>query len=260
MLIIRSEQMCRFDRLAADAFALQMVAHLKTFSPPLAATLDEAQMHTVVMNGIQRARQDGFTLQGPVRSYLETMWLMGSGFSTDPQHPWAAVALGAAAPESTDEMDRATRLFEALMAYREQVNGPDDVHLLRALLRLEQFAALPTPAVPASDLPALLLQDLAGLHPERLAWCGEAALRGLIQRGQSQAAQLGFGDDTRANVLVCGLALAFGHEWHDDPLYPWISRTLRDPRLDTGARRARRLEARARTWLQHVNRRFAQEA
>jgi hypothetical protein len=260
MLIIRAKQICRLEQVATEAFALQMVRHLNTFSPPLVATLDDLQIESVVIQGIKRARQDGFTLQGPVRSYLEMMVLLGSGFSTDPQHVWARAALNAAPSHGADEMERATRLFQSLLAYREQVNGPDDVHLLRALLRLEDFAAQPTPAVSRSALPTLLLQDLAGLHPERLTWCGEAALRELIQQALSQAGQLGFGDDIRANVLACTLALAFGHEWQDDPLYPWISRTLRAPHLDKPAQRAQRLESRARTWLQHVNQRFAQEA
>ena len=48
------------------------------------------------------------------------------------------------------------------------------------------------------------------------------------------------------------LMLAFGHGCADDPLYPWIARTLQDEAITDGAARATYLEAKALTWLEHV--------
>jgi len=46
---------------------------------------------------------------------------------------------------------------------------------------------------------------------------------------------------------------SFGHGCTDDPLYPWISRTLHDERIVNSEARAARLEKKAVTWLEHVN-------
>ena len=48
------------------------------------------------------------------------------------------------------------------------------------------------------------------------------------------------------------LKFAFGHACTNDPLYPWILRTLKDQRIVTPAARASRLERKAITWLEHV--------
>ena len=52
--------------------------------------------------------------------------------------------------------------------------------------------------------------------------------------------------------MVVVLMFAFGHGCTDDPLYPWISRTLKNERIVDPAARAGRLEKKAVTWLEHV--------
>jgi len=46
--------------------------------------------------------------------------------------------------------------------------------------------------------------------------------------------------------------LAFGHGCGADPLYPWINKTLRDEAITEQEARAKRLEKKALTWLEHV--------
>jgi hypothetical protein len=48
------------------------------------------------------------------------------------------------------------------------------------------------------------------------------------------------------------LALAFGHGYASDPLYPWIARTLDDRTIADPAARADRLTRRALAWLDRV--------
>ena len=52
--------------------------------------------------------------------------------------------------------------------------------------------------------------------------------------------------------MLIALMFAFGAGCSDDPLYPWIAATLRDPRIISPELRARRLERKSRTWLRHV--------
>ena len=56
----------------------------------------------------------------------------------------------------------------------------------------------------------------------------------------------------RGEALVVVLMFAFGHGCTDDPLYPWISRTLKDERIVGPAARVERLEKKSITWLEHV--------
>jgi hypothetical protein len=250
MLVIRSEQTQAFETLALAAFERSMVAHLREFSPPLTATLDEPQLLSFVRFGIACARQDGFSLQGPVRLYLETMLLLGSKFSNDLQYPWASHAIRT--HEGEDELTRATHLYEHLVAYRASVNGPEDSHTLAALRKLEQFASSQI-SYRRDHLEDSLITDMAKIYPQKLQYVGERAVRDLLRKGIETATHLGFGAEVRSVVLVCVLMFAFGHECLRDPLYPWIERTLVDPLIKSQGMRARRLEAKAVTWLRHVN-------
>jgi len=241
-----------FENLALATFERSMVAHLREFSPPLTATLSETQLLDFVRFGISCAKQDGFTLQGPVRLYLETMLLLGSKFSDDPQYPWAKTAIQTHEGGDEDELNRATRLYEHLMAYRASVNGPEDSHTLAALRKLEHFASSPI-LYRRDNLEDSLIADMADVYPQKLQYVGEWAVRDLLKKGISTAAQVGLGAEVRSIVLVCVLMFAFGHECVRDPLYPWIERTLVDPLITGQDARARRLEAKAVTWLRHVN-------
>ena len=51
---------------------------------------------------------------------------------------------------------------------------------------------------------------------------------------------------------MVALMIAFGHGCTEDPLYPWIARTLKDERITDATERAERLERKAVTWLKHV--------
>ena len=63
-------------------------------------------LKTLVNTGVSRARGHGFTLRGPLRLYLDLMFLFGSDFDTDPQYPWAGEVL----KEQGMEMERAAAL------------------------------------------------------------------------------------------------------------------------------------------------------
>lgn len=248
MLVIRERQLEAFRASGMRAFETDMVAHLAAFSPPLFCTLGEERMRDAVRFGIAQARGHALTFRGPVRLYLETMLLLGSRFDTDPQVPWAARILADRDPDR--QMERAAALFRAVVAYRETVSGPDDAHARRALRRIAARAA-ERDADPSVGTAASLMAEMHRLYPEKAAHAGDAACKALIDRGimVAGAHRLPHG---RPVALIVVLMVAFGHGCDDDPLYPWISATLRDPEITDAAARARRLERKAVTWLEHV--------
>jgi hypothetical protein len=244
-LVIRAAQMKVFEQTGRLRFEDQMVAHSRQFSPRLCEVLGDRQLRLAVGSAIARAKGYGFTFQGPIRLFIELMFLCGGGFDTDPQYS----VLGEILRESGDQMQRAERIHEASLDYLEKVSGPgaENVHqALRGLLAMAR-----TPLEFSNDFTAVMLQHMDRVFPEKTAYIGESALQTLIGEAVVEARRYKF-EPGRQTALLVVLKFAFGHSCTDDLLYPWISRTLRDARIVSPGARADRLERKAVTWLDRV--------
>jgi hypothetical protein len=247
MLVIRREQTEVLDQVVRTAFENEMVVHSEDFSPRLCEVIGEEQLRVALRGAIGRAGGYGFTNRGPVRLFIELMFLFGSGFDTDPQYPWAAKILRA----SDDQMQRAERLHENTLDYQKDVSGPEAINTRNALsevLALAQQQQLP---FSLKDIEADLLREMARVFPQKTSYVGEEGIRALIRSGREEAHRYRF-STVRGEVMLVVLMFAFGHGCTDDPLYPWIGRTLKDERILSSSARAERLEKKARTWLKHV--------
>ena len=247
-MIIRAEQMEAVRTAARRSFEDEMVVHLAEFSPPLFKAVKENGLREAIRLGMARAGGYGFTFRGPVRFYLELMLLFGSHFDTDPQYPWAAAILRD--QEGGPQMQRAERLWEMTRDYRDTVAGQQDAYTLTALRRISDRARQPL-TVPSADFASFMREEMTRAYPQKATYVGEAGLTALIGRATAPARAHGFSTPRGAALLVV-LMFAFGHGCADDPLYPWIARTLTDPAITDGEDRAKRLERRAMTWLDHV--------
>jgi hypothetical protein len=255
MLVIRQEQMEDFNQVARARFEDEMVAHSKDFSPRLCEVIGEEQLRVALRSAIQRAEAYRFTNRGPIRLFIELMFLFGSAFDTDPQYPWAAEILRA----SDDQMQRAERLYEKTLDYQEKVSGPDAVNTRKALeglLTLAEQQALP---FSDKDFTPGILREMSRIFPQKAAYIGEERLREVVQEGRAEAKKCLF-ITVRGEGLMIVLMFAFGHGCTDDPLYPWITRTLSDKRITSAPARAGRLERKARIWLSRVLARSSPEA
>lgn len=237
-----------FKAAARCAFEDEMVVHLAEFSPPLFQTIGEKQMREAIRLGISRADGYGFTFRGSVRLYLELMLLFGSHFDTDPQYPWVAEIL--AARDSSSQRQRADQLYKKTLDYRMKVVGPKDAYALEALENISIMAQNPLP-FSSGGLGSGLLREIKRIYPEKAAYVGDQGIEILIRKGMSGARRQQFTTE-RGLTLVVVLMLAFGHGCGSDPLYPWIARTLEDERITDPEARAKRLETKALTWLEHV--------
>src|SRR5262249_43215946 len=102
--------------------------------------------------------------------------------------------------------------------------------------------------VPGLGFEPAALRLLGDIHPERCEYLGGPAVRALVRRGVEVARRHG-ADVGPGPAVLTALVVALGHGCDDDPLHPWISGALGDPRLSDPARRAGRLQTRARTCL-----------
>ncbi|MCB2263704.1 MAG: hypothetical protein LGR52_12340 [Candidatus Thiosymbion ectosymbiont of Robbea hypermnestra] len=246
MILIRKDQLEAFRQTALHRFEEELVAHSRDFAPELSKIIGEERLRSAIRAAMTRANRYGFTNRGPLRLFVEMMFLFGSAFDTDPQYPWAARILLA----SSDQMQRAERLYEQVLDYQEKVSGAEAVNTFEALRRLSFLARHPLTDT-IDGLEADPLQQMREVFPQKAAYLGNEALRALVQEGCAVARQAHF-STARASTLIVALMYAFGHGCVNDPLYPWIANTLQDERILDPAARAARLERKALTWLDQV--------
>ncbi|MCP3868897.1 MAG: hypothetical protein GY703_12530 [Gammaproteobacteria bacterium] len=246
MLKIRSTQMNVFDEAALRCFEDDMVVHSEEFSPRLCEVIGEAQLRVALRQAMKRADAYGFTNRGPIRLYIELMFLYGSHFDSDPQYP----ALGRILNLSGEQMLRAEQMYDQVLDYQEKVSGPEGVNVHKALEALSHFARQPS-TFSENGFASEICRELTRIFPQKAAYIGDEMLQALIAEGRTEAQRYGF-TSLRGEALLVALMYAFGHGCTDDPIYPWISQTLRDPRITDSTARARRLERKAKTWLDHV--------
>ncbi|MGI9074458.1 MAG: hypothetical protein ACR2JB_24800 [Bryobacteraceae bacterium] len=119
-MVIRAEHMKAFEQDARRRFEDEMVAHSKDFSPPLCEVIGDEQLRVALRSAMKRAEGYGFTYRGPVRLFIEMMFLCGSAFDTDPQY----AAVGEVLRASGDQMQRAQQIHELCLDNLGKVAGP----------------------------------------------------------------------------------------------------------------------------------------
>lgn len=247
-MIIRQTQIDELSSEMKRGFEDEMVAHLADFSPPLYKVIKEDQMREVVRFGMKQADRYGLALRGPIRLYLEMMLLFGSYFDNDPQYSWAGEIL--IDRHSVSEMQRAEWLHEKILDYQEKVSGPDGANTRKALEKMHEIGNRQV-SFPSNDFIPSLRQEMYKVFPEKAEYVGKDNLTALIREGKSDARKLNL-PSTRGETVLTVLKYAFGHGCANDPLYPWIGRTLRDDRIVSPEARVDRLEKKSMTWLEHV--------
>lgn len=246
MLKIRESQMQVFASLSLKRFEDEMVVHSKGFNPQLCRVLGDEQLRVAIRQTMERAVSYGFTNRGPIRLCIELMFICGSHFDTDPQYPLIREAL-----ESKDHQTRrADRVYQCLLDYDRNVGGENGENFVNALHAVDEFAACPLP-YDAQEFDEGITQTMIDVFPQKAAYVGPSGRRKLVEQSRAEAKKYQF-QETRALALLSMMKYAFGHGCTNDPLYPWIHRTIHDPRIGPPETRARQLEKKSRTWLRHV--------
>jgi hypothetical protein len=246
MWTIRQEQTDALRQHHLQKFEDEMVEHSKQFAPPICKVLGNEQLRVALRSAMRRANDYGFTNRGPIRLFVEMMFLCGSGFDTDPQYPKVGEVLRSPA----DQMIRAEQIHLGHLEYLEKVSGPKAVNVRNALSAIPDLAQQ-TLAFSADDFVTGLIREMNRIFPQKAAYVGETGLKMLIREGTTDAQKYRF-STTRQVTLLVVLMFSFGHSCTQDPLYPWISRTLLDRKIVSPDARAERLEKKALTWLDHV--------
>lgn len=249
MLVINKSQMEALGQAARRRFEDRMVEHLGEFAPALARAAGEEHLRKAIHLGISRAGRYGLTHQGPVRLYLELMLLFGSDFDTDPQYTWAASILGHADPGP--QMQLAERLYEKTLDYQAQALGSQDDPTAGVLRDIRFLSHLPLPSHTETDFLAGMRRELTRAYPRRAAYVGEEGLGALIRQGLQAAPGLRLSSE-QGTVLLVALMVVFGHGCLEDPLHPWLARTLKETELSDNEARVRSLKGQALAMLERM--------
>jgi hypothetical protein len=248
MLTIRQGQVDAFRQHHLQKFEDEMVEHLKKFSARHWKVMGEPDGRLVIRLGIEQAGKYGFTNRGPVRFYIELMFMFGSYFDTDPQYPWAAAVLTSA--DEVDQSIRADRLYAAMNEYVAHVVEPERDSAMAAARKLLDPGfekLLPR----GSNLEDGILQVLREMWFAKCEYLGEPVLRRVIQYGLELAQKYGF-TTQKGQVLMVTLAFAVGHGFTRDLLNGWILRRLDTPRWTDPNKQADELYSKSRIYLHHI--------
>jgi hypothetical protein len=245
MLTIRRQQQQAFQRAALRRFEDEMVEHIKKFAQKHCEVIGEPAVRSVIRLGMARAKQYGFTNRGPVRFYLELMFMFGSFFDGDPQLPWVMQILNDRAMQ--DQMVRAERLHGMTMEYLIYVVGPNKEYYMEALRRISQARVEDFP-VTDGDIENAAVRALNTLYPQKCEYVEQARLRALIQGCLKEAKDHGV-STWKGVLLFILLAFTLGHGCASDPQFPWIGATLDNAPVGDPDARTERLYKKATAYL-----------
>ena len=248
MLIIRKKQSKAFEQASLKKFEDEMVTHLKKFAPQHCEAIGEPPLRQAIWLGIERSAKYGFTNRGPVRFYIELMFMFGSDFDTDPQLVWAVDVLNNAT--LSDQMAKADRLYDKAMDCVAKIAGPNYDYAKRALQRVSVVKLEDFPP-PDGRFEHEMMGHLKTIHPQKVQYLGEAKTRWLIEYGKLLPTKLSLAPD-RGAALCVGAMFALGHGFGNDPLLPWIAHTITNPAITDSNVRVTRVHSKMMTYLDAV--------
>jgi hypothetical protein len=254
MFTIRQGQMDVCEQAARRAFVEQTLGLVEEYFPKHYALLGPQKIREIIPRGWERAKGHGFTSERCVRLYLSLTFMLGSGFASDPQLPWAAEILQDAT--LADEDLRIDYVYHQAEDYLYRVagdleklaSGGNAPGFLDEIGRLRRAPdTVPSPArLPAFT--AWLLERLAGLFPAKYQYVGEGGFRRLIQRGLDSARKYGLATERGVGIYTA-LMFVLGSGCDTDPIWPWVATVLNDKSLANPAQKADRLFDQAVAYL-----------
>lgn len=231
-----------------------MIARLEQHFPKHHAILGEQNLRALIQLGWKSAEMHKFSSERNVTRYIELMCLLGSGFSDDPQMPWASRMLQE--PSSASEDARMDQLYDrawdyihhVAADYRDLVEGGDSSRFVAAVSEIRHCPTTNLEASGAKQLEADLTLRLEAIFPAKCKYIGRDCVVALIRRAIETARRYGI-TSTRGIVLFAVLMFVVGSGFHADPQLPWASRVLTDKSITNQVVRANQLFAEAMVCL-----------
>ena len=246
MLVIRKRQLDSLEDAAIRAFEDRTYAHLMNYFPGHCEIVGEEQMRRIIQHGWMKAKSYELTAECCVRSYIEFMCLLGSGFDTDPLLPWAAEILNEKI--AADQVERGDRLYDraweyirnVVPDYRDASGKPITARFAEELRRLRRESDQPLAANELSRFHTQLVARLQQVFPAKCHCVGDDRLKSLAAKAIETAKRHGI-TGARGITLVTVFMFVLGSSFDNDLLLPWASATLSDSTLTEQKKKVDRL-------------------
>jgi hypothetical protein len=105
MFTVRKEQLEVFQKVSRQQFQKAMLKYLRESFAEQTSQTSDADLDTLILTGIDRARRYKVILEDDVQRYLDCMVVYGKDFDSDPKLKWARSALRARNVTGTEKMD-----------------------------------------------------------------------------------------------------------------------------------------------------------
>lgn len=255
MLTIRAKQkgamaICRFEN--------RMLSHLQEFFPRHHAVLGEDPLRQVIRVGLPKAQSYGLNAESNIRTYIDLMCLLGSGFDCDPQVPWAESILNDRTETETNRIKqlhaRTLDYVDHVMPdYRRLVASSPNAPGIEELQRLRQESSQPVAAPAYPEFVTRVLLRLRQNFPAKCEYLGNDVVLSTINHAMTAAEGYGINIE-RGFHLYGAITFIVGAGFDSDPQVSWAGEVLKDPALTEPGRKVDRLYAAAVSFL---NRWFA---
>lgn len=247
MFRIKKAHMSALEASEVQGFEVRTYAHLQRYFPRLCLLLGEERMCKVIQQGWQKSNNYQMTAECCVRSYIEFMCLLGSGFDSDPLLPWAEETLNDD-KNTSNQTERCDRLYDRTWHYidhiiRDYHDASGQPAAERLIGELHSLSRGRDNILALSGMPRFsheLASWIENVFPARCNYIGEAKVRDLIPRGIQTASRYGLSTE-RGVALFTVLMFVLGSGFTDDLLFPWVSATLNDKKIADQTQRTDRL-------------------
>jgi hypothetical protein len=244
--IIRQQQMQALASIPRTAYESLLVKHFFNHYPRECGDAGLPKVRELINLGIDRARSNGYRGQRAAAIYINLMIILGSGFDSDPQIPWAAEQLHDSS--ISDPVERIQRVFRSTLNYLDATVGPDSGYIVRAMLRL-RGCDLTKLDYSRSDFAHFIVDLFGEYYPEKADYQGPAPNRALALHALSSARAYGL--TSRKGQLIFAMnAFMLGSGFDTDPLYPWANEVLIGSEMTDQDTKASRLLEQSLAYLQ----------
>ena len=255
MLTIRPEQLDVLKRASVQKFEDRMVDHLNAFTPRHFKILNEDEIRDVIQHGRELAKQHGYRSERSVRLYIEMMFMLGSGFFTDPQYSWISQIVDRQADvnasASIDLINKKTweLVEQASLDYIDPNGNFDPSRFIEQLRKLhdglDQFAS----ALVKSESTPDISQLLQNAFPHKFNYIGATAVQHLTAEANQKTALYQIFTQ-RGVAIFAAMMFILGSGFDHDPILPWVPAILKDPSLSAENEKIDRLHTEALNQLQ----------
>lgn len=246
MLVVRKEQIAALAQDTPKKFEERMLRYVQQYFLKQCEILGEVDTREVVRKSIIQANKYNFKSDHDVCIYINLVFMLGSGFDSDPMYPWAAALLhdeGIGNPSM-----RIDQLYNKAIACLKETAGDQNKYLLPVLLGIKNSSTDELLGQPNGDIENHLIERLGILYPQKCKAIGEENIRELIRHGIRTAESYAITNELGQRAFLF-LMFMLGSDFHRDPLYPWAARILGDENKESGDVKAHRLVQEAREYL-----------